>query len=428
MVSLIELNAAPIDRLEADRADEFGRTQLQIAYLISQYPKISHTFVRREILELERRGWVVHRFAIRGWDAELVDKDDLRERDRTNFVLNVGVRRLLLAVAQSFIGDPARFVKALRTAFRLSVRSDRSLAAHVAYFLEACWLVQELQQRKLSHVHAHFGTNPAAVAMLVGELSDITFSFTVHGPEEFDKASVIHLSEKIRAAAFVVAVSSFGRGQMFRLVDYSDWAKIKIVHCGIEDEFAVIGPIEPNPVGRLVCVGRLSEQKGQPILILALAKLAARNIMPDVVLVGDGEHRALIERLIAENGLQRTVRITGWADAQTVRQEMLNARALVLPSFAEGLPVVLMEAMSLGRPVVTTYVAGHPELVIDGENGWLCPAGSVDDLADAIERCLGASSAELQRMGENARQRVRARHHIGTEAKKLSEHFEKAIA
>jgi glycosyltransferase involved in cell wall biosynthesis len=170
---------------------------------------------------------------------------------------------------------------------------------------------------------------------------------------------------------------------------------------------------------RLVCVGRLCEQKGQLLLVRAVAQLVARGIPVELVLAGDGEMRGEIEALIARHQLQAAVRITGWISSDQVRAEMLAARALALPSFAEGLPVVVMEAMALRRPVLTTYVAGIPELGRDGVDGWLIPAGDVDHLVAALERALATPLDELAAMGERAHTRALARHSIDTEAAKL---------
>lgn len=259
--------------------------------------------------------------------------------------------------------------------------------------------------------------------MLANALGGPTYSFTVHGPEEFDKPQFIHLGEKVRRATFVAAISSYGRSQLFRWVEHAHWTKVKVVHCGLERAFHNVPAVAVPSVPRLVCVGRLCEQKGQLLLLEAARILAAQSISFEIVLAGDGEMRAQIEALIAQHGLQEQVRITGWISSDQVRAEMLAARALVLPSFAEGLPVVIMEAMALRRPVLTTYVAGIPELVRHGENGWLFPAGAVDELAAALADCLAQPAEVLQRMGEAAYLRVRERHDIDTEAAKLANLF-----
>jgi colanic acid/amylovoran biosynthesis glycosyltransferase len=403
------------------RAD--SGTVRRIAYLVSEYPKVSHSFIRREIRALEKRGWQILRLSIRGWNSVLVDPADIDERDHTLFVLKGGLPALVAAMGRAFILKPRRFLKALFLAMRMMVRSDRPFIWHLIYLAEASWIVPQLEKRGITHFHAHFGTNPAEVAMLVSELSGMTYSLTIHGPEEFDRAPSIHLTEKVRRAELVIAVSSYGRSQLFRLVEQKYWKKIQIVHCGIDQTFAAVSQMEKTETARLVCVGRLCEQKGQLLLIEAAAILAREGRAFELVLVGDGEHRPLIEELIVRHDLERHVRITGWATADRVRGEMLAARGFVLPSFAEGLPVVLMEAMALGCPVLTTYVAGIPELVIDGKTGWLFPAGSVEDLTAAMRACLDSPHHVLRVMGESARARALQRHHIDDQAAKLDSLF-----
>ncbi|AKU10729.1 glycosyltransferase family protein [Azoarcus sp. CIB] len=401
---------------------------MRIAYLINQYPKVSHSFIRREILALERQGFDVLRIAVRGWDAELVDAEDRAEQARTTYLLRDGMGALAKAVVQVALHRPGRFLAALRLALRMGRRADRPWPYHLVYLAEACRALPALREFGARHVHAHFGTNPAEVAMLIEALAGVPYSFTVHGPDEFDKPGFLGTGEKIRRSAFVVAISSFGRSQLFRWAAHRDWERVKIVHCGLEPAFHCV-PATPVPAApRLVCVGRLCEQKGQLLLVEALARLAAQNIDFEMVFAGDGELRGEIERLVARHGLQGRIRITGWISSEQVRDEILAARALVLPSFAEGLPVVIMEALALRRPVATTYVAGIPELVRPQENGWLFPAGSVEALATVLETVLAAPAAELERMGEAGRRRVLERHDVDREAAKLADYFHEACA
>jgi colanic acid/amylovoran biosynthesis glycosyltransferase len=297
----------------------------------------------------------------------------------------------------------------------------------LAYLAEACRIEPWVRAAGIEHIHAHFGTNSAEVAMLVRALGGPSWSFTVHGPTEFDKAQFIGLPEKIRHCAFIVAISSYGRAQLYRFVEHQQWAKVQVVHCGLEPlNFA--GPATPVPSARrLVCVGRLCEQKGQLLLVEAARGLAQRGVKFELVLVGDGEMRPDIEAYIALHHLNSIVRVTGRISSEQVRVEMLSARALVLPSFAEGLPMVIMEAMAMGRPVISTFVAAIPELVQPGEHGWLVPAGDVKSLMDAMQACLNAPVDTLTRMGEAAYQRVLARHNVETQAVKLINLFAGAI-
>jgi glycosyltransferase involved in cell wall biosynthesis len=391
----------------------------RIAYIVNQYPKVSHSFIRREIRAMERQGHEVERIAIRGWTDPLVDPEDLREREVTRYALQGGWLRLLLAGLSMLFTRPARLVAAFALATRMGWRADRSLPYHWIYLAEACVIAGWMEASGVDHLHAHFGTNPAEVAMLAGLLADKSFSFTVHGPEEFDGPKFIGLPEKIRRSAFVVAISSFGRSQIYRWIDHSQWGKVQVVHCGLDAEFHAENALAPCAAARLVCVGRLCEQKGQLLLLAAMRQVLDRGLVFELVLAGDGEMRPALEALVKQLHLEAHVRITGWISGEQVREEILQSRALVLASFAEGLPVVIMEAMALRRPVLSTFVAGIPELVIAGECGWLFPAGDVDALAQAMQECLAASPSVLDAMGVAARERALARHDIDVEAGKL---------
>lgn len=392
---------------------------MRLAYLINQYPKVSHSFIRREILALERQGFEVVRIAIRGWNNDLVDEADNLERTKTRYVLQAGWTAIAFAVLATAITRPAHFARAAGLTASVSRQAERPFPYHLAYLAEACFIQRWLTQFKVRHVHAHFGTNSAEVAMLVRTLGGPPFSFTTHGPEEFDKASLLGLAEKIRRAAFVVAVSSFGRSQLFRLVGPEHWSKIHVVHCGLEQAYFEAAS-EYCETRNLVCVGRLCEQKGQLLLIEAARCLAEANVDFTLTLAGDGELRGEIESLIAKHGLGEKIRITGWISSDEVRWQLTQARALVLPSFAEGLPVVIMEAMALRRPVISTYIAGIPELVEDGKHGWLVPAGDVEALASAMRQCLESEPTRLKGMGDAAHERVIRRHHVDMEVAKFS--------
>jgi glycosyltransferase involved in cell wall biosynthesis len=243
----------------------------------------------------------------------------------------------------------------------------------------------------------------------------------VHGPDEF--LAPLGLEDKISRSAFVVAISSFGRSQLYLRTAAALWPKIRVVHCGLEPSFHSGATRTRLSDSRLVCVGRLCEAKGQQLLIDAIAQLKQRGVHVDLVLAGDGPMRTEIEKRVRECAVEDRVHITGWISGDRVREEILAARAMVLPSFAEGLPVVIMEALALRRPVITTYIAGIPELVRTGENGWLIPAGSICALTAAIEDCVARSSDEIERMGDAGRRIVIERHSIDIEAEKLARHI-----
>jgi colanic acid/amylovoran biosynthesis glycosyltransferase len=395
---------------------------VRVAYFTNQYPAVSHTFIRREIRALEALGLSVSRYAVRP-GGNLVDLEDKKEEKLTRYIIAMGPVEITCCLVYSILTRPLAVCRAIGQAFRIGWRSDRGMLLHLVYLVEAALLACWCRRDEIQILHAHFGTNPAAVAMLASRLSGIPYSFTTHGPEEFDKPSFIGLAEKIRHCAFVVAICSYGRSQLYRWVEYKQWEKVKLVHCGLEPAAFAAAKI-PSVLPRLVFVGRLSEQKGGLLLIEAAKQLASEREDFELVLAGDGDMRAEIEALIKSYNLQARVRITGWIDALQVQEEILAARALVLPSFAEGLPVVIMEAMALKRPIISTFVAGIPELVRTGEHGWLVPAGDVKALVDAMLECLNTPVDTLERMGEAGHKRVLLHHNVELEAAKLVKLFE----
>lgn len=402
---------------------KLGAPRPRVAYLTNAYPKVSHSFIRREIQALERQGFDVMRISIRPCEATLPDAEDRHEAEQTSVLLDGYPVQLVAALIERSLTRPARFLRTLGLAISTGFRSAAGVGRSLAYLAEACRLSRLLQRANIRHVHVHFGTNPAAVARLTRHLSGITYSMTLHGPDEFDAPQSLLLAEKIANASFVVAVSSFGRGQLMRWSPADDWPKIKVIRCGVDRQLIdsprpVNGAASLNWPRTLVCVARLSAQKGLSLLMEAIADVAQEQRF-QVRIVGDGELRPQLEAQIAAFGLGDRVTLLGWRDAQDVRKEILNARALILPSVAEGLPVVLMEAMALGRPVVATCIAGIPELV-DERCGWLVPAGSSPALAEALREALACPPSELASMGAEGRARVLRHHNAERNAMQLA--------
>lgn len=399
---------------------------MRIAYLINEYPKVSHSFIRREIEALERLDVQVDIFTIRRWSSELADQADRDHAERTS-VIYESESDLANAMAIEAKTNAKGLLRGMALANQSARDSEKSLAHWSAYLAEAAALRQALAQRDIHHVHAHFGTNPAAVAMLCHELGGPTYSFTVHGPEEFDRQVGLNLDSKIARAEFVAGISSFGRSQLLRLANSEDRDKIHVIHCGLDRAF-LEAPSQPvGAAPKFVTVGRLSEQKGHWILLDAARLVRDRGYEFKLLLVGDGELREEVETEIALQGLGDLVEIFGWANEQEVKQAIWDSRALVLPSFAEGLPVVIMEALALERPVISTYIAGIPELVSDGECGWLVPAGDSEQLAQAMIEALEASPSDLQAMGARGAARVGKDHDVNVEAGRLKKLFMEAL-
>ena len=394
---------------------------MRVAYLMNTYPLISTTFIRREIHALEEMGVEVERFAVRAWAEELVDPRDIEELGKTTYLLTDNMMGLMAAFIKELVVNPRGLFRGLRTAYRLWRSAGGGLVRHAAYLLEAISLRQRMYAANLEHVHVHFGTNATTVAMLARGIGGGTYSFTAHGPDEFVEPFRSSYDLKIRDAAFVAAISNFCRVQLARIAGMECWNKIEIVPCALDlRDF----PNEPDDTPRnqqLVCIGRLCPQKAQTLFPDAIEPLS--DAFPDlkIVLVGDGETRPELEAKIASKGLDKHFELLGWCSNEEVRKRLGGARAMLLPSFAEGLPVSIMEAFALRKPVISTYIAGIPELV-DSSCGWIVPAGDVPALTAAIRDCL-TRDEELKAMGEVGRSRIEARHDVQRSAALLRDAF-----
>lgn len=400
---------------------------MRIGYLVNTYPVPSSTFIRREIQALEEQGVSISPYAIRKWGDTLVDERDKAEQDRTQYILSGKTLGLITGFFGELVLNPVGMARALGTWFRLIGNARGGFVRHVAYLLEAISLKRRTKADRIDHIHVHFSTNATAVALLSNRLGGPGYSFTAHGPDEFIDWGPSSLAMKFAGARFVVAISHFCTVQLARAAGMQEWDKAHIVRCGLDiDEFDVsdagFGSDAP-----FVCVGRLCPQKAQVLIVEAVKRVAALHPDVKVQLIGDGESRADVEAAIARHGLGDNIELLGWRDNHEVRRLLGKARALLLPSFAEGLPVVIMEALALGRPAISTYIAGIPELV-DSDCGWIIPAGSSEHIAQAMIAAIETDPDTLAALGQEGRQRVVAAHDIRKNARILEELFRKAVA
>ncbi len=394
-----------------------------IAYLTSEYARAGDTFIRREVEELRRCGFQVHTFSIRRNAAEGVSDDIRREQTTTDYILEKSPVVLFSALLLEFFQAPARVWKAWRRSLRIRVPGVKGFFWNLFYLVEAAYLARRLRELRVQHLHNHIAENSATVAMMASEMSVVPFSFTVHGPREFFMVSQIGLQEKVSQSKFVACISSFTRSQCMAWSLPEDWRKLQIVRCGLDNRFRDDPETAIAASNRFVHVGRLCADKGQILLVEAAAKLAAQSIAFTLEIIGDGPNRTEMERAIQHHGLEQHVILLGWQGSDAVKRILTQCAVMVLPSFAEGLPVVIMEALAMERPVISTYVAGIPELVRPGENGWLVPAGDVDAIVTAMREALETPVEELRKMGRAGRERVLERHNIKTEVAKLAELF-----
>lgn len=398
---------------------------LRIAYLTSQYPATSHTFIRREISALRAIGVAVDTFSVRAPSlSELKAPNDQAEAAGTYTLLRQSPLTFVSAQLREAFRHPARTFSTLALAFRHRPPGVKAALLSLAHFAEAMVLTAELRRRGIRHLHNHFANSGATVGLLASRQVGIGWSFTIHGISEFDYPAGLLLGEKIAAASFVACVSYFGRAQAYRSVNSREWGKLSVVRCGLE--LGVL-PTGEDPHGerlRLILVGRLSPEKGIGGLLQALALVPAAQ-RPRLVIVGDGPMRAELDALVNELGLGELVSFVGRLPEAETLAEIARSDALVLPSFMEGLPIVLMEAMALGKPVIATRVAGVPELVTDGVDGLLFTPSKWDELAAKIATLAGDEGMR-RRLGAAGPSRIATEFDIRLSAEALRRLFLRA--
>ena len=392
----------------------------KIAYLTGEYPRASDTFIQREVANLRALGHEVLTCSIRTTGAEhLVGPEQREEHARTFKVLDaVKSPAPTLRAHWRWVKTPGRYLSTLRLAWRTAPKGLKGRVYNLIYFVEAGVLAAKLADEGVTHLHNHIAKASCTVAMLVGELSGLRWSFTIHGPDIFFEPHHWRIDEKAARAAFVACISHFCRSQLMCFADAKHWSKLHIVHCGVDPTKYAPKP-DRNGLQALF-VGRLAGVKGVPILIEAMARLAEEY--PDLTLrlVGDGPDRTALEAEVAERGLQNRVTFLGYKSQAEVAEELAQTDVFVLPSFAEGVPVVLMEAMAAQVPVVTTRIAGVPELVEDGVSGRLVPPGDVDAFTEAFDALL-SNPDQRAAFGAAGRAKVMAEYDAATEAAWLSQ-------
>ncbi len=397
----------------------------KLAYLTGEYPRATDTFIQREVAGLRAAGLDVLTCSIRRTDASHhVGAEQIKEAAQTFNVLPAALRplRLLKAHAQLLARSPKRWFKALGLAAKTSPGGLKAFAYQMIYFAEAGMLAQHMQREEVSHLHNHIAKSSCTVAMLASEVSGIPYSFTLHGPDIFFEPIHWRLNEKIARASFVACISSFCRSQAMIFSEPEHWSKLHIIHCGVEPERYETRR-EPNSGKRLLFVGRLAAVKGLPILIEALQVTKTQGLR--LTIVGDGPDRQTLEETVRKSGLADQVSFLGYRSQDEVAALLGENDVLVLPSFAEGVPVVLMEAMAAGLPVITTRIAGVSELVAHGQSGLLVAPGHVAALAAAIDE-IASDSARASAMGRVGRETVLEGFRAHSEAARLAALFDAA--
>jgi colanic acid/amylovoran biosynthesis glycosyltransferase len=400
----------------------------RIAYLVSKYPDVSHTFILREVFALRERGLEIETASINQCPPEnKLTQQEREEAARTFYVKPKGIAGVAAAMLWMLLHHPAGLFRAFWFALCLGHGDLLRTARNIFYFAEALILAKWMHERSLKHLHVHFATPAASVALILSKAIPISTSITVHGPDEFYDVTAYSLLEKIEAARFVVCISFFAQSQSMKLVPGGYWQKFEIARLGVDTQHFQPRPLpdQTSPF-TILCVGRLVSTKGQRILIEAASQLhqAGRNLR--VQFVGDGPDRVDLERLVSVKSLASMVEFAGSVNQDHIQSYYKNADVFALASFAEGIPVVLMEAMAMEIPCVATRINGIPELIEDGVNGLLVAPSDVSGLAAALEKLM--DSQELRRkLGSAGRIRVQQAYELSESADRLAEVFQRRL-
>lgn len=401
-----------------------------IAYVVSQYPKLSESFVLREVRSLKARGFRINVASINGLERPLEEMtaEEQEETVDTYYVKPDGVKGALKAHAKSLVSRPGAYFSALKMVFSLGRFDLQKLLFNFLYFTEALMIGQWMEEKDLKHLHAHLASQAATVAMFVKKVFGTGYSLTVHGPDEFYNAPGQYLEQKINATDFIVCISFFARSQMMKLSQYRNWHKFDIARLGVDPD--IFAP-RPQPEGRdtfeIICVGRLCEAKGQHILLDAVEKLHKDGKNVFLRLVGGGPDHDSLSQVIRARQLEGVIHLEGPVNQDRIRELYAQADAFSIPSFAEGIPVVLMESMAMEIPCVTTRITGIPELIEDGVDGLLVAPSDVDGLAQAIERLMDDRELCVT-LGKNGRKKVTEKYNLPKNVDYLGEVFSRRLS
>jgi len=377
----------------------------RIAYLVSQYPAVNHTFILREIRELRRLDFDIKVASMRSPDRpfERLAPEEQEEQQSTFYVKPRGASGLLIANILLLFTRPSRYFRAMAYSLRLAGLNARAALFNLAYLAEAAVVVDWMRRNSLAHLHMHF---TSTVGLLAARLAPLRLSVTIHGPGEFTDPRGFYLAEKIRAFHLLCTISEYGRSQLMRFSEQSQWSKFHVARLGVDPTLYAPRPFRENPSPfEILFVGRLAPVKGLFILVAALDRLVRQGRSARLRIAGDGPDRAALERSVTERGLNPQVIFEGWQNADSVRALYRTADLFVLPSFAEGIPVVLMEAMAMEIPCVATRITGIPELIRDQTDGLLVTPASEEELAAAMARLMDDFTLRRQ-LGKSARRRI----------------------
>jgi colanic acid/amylovoran biosynthesis glycosyltransferase len=379
-----------------------------IAYLVSRYPAVSHTFILSEIQYLRKLGFNIYTSSINPPDQaqEKLTSTDRKEIANTYYIKQEGPLKALISLLKTFLTSPLTFFKGFLLSLRLAGPDLKRILWHLMYAAEASLLGQWMKKHSLKHLHVHFANPAATVALITSRMFPISYSLTVHGPDEFYDVSSNNLLDKIKDAKFICCIGYYAQSQLMKLSDKGQWDKFEISPLGVDlKKFKGKENKTHSAKCKILCVGRLAPSKGTQILIEALKILLSEGQDIDLIIVGDGPEKANLQDYVLKQGMQNQVFFLGALNHDQVLNAYANADIFALASFAEGIPVVLMEAMAMEIPCVSTFVNGIPELIRDNIDGLLTYPSDAKGLAAALSKLI-QNPALRQSLGQAGRRRI----------------------
>ncbi len=392
---------------------------IRLLYLIGQYPAINHGYLLAEVRHLRRLGLEVSVASITPPDrpVEQLSQVEREEAANTYYIKSVPFSRMMWALTAEAVRHPLNYLRGLICALQLAGASFTRIAYHMAYFAEAILVGRQMRRLALSHLHASF---TATVGLITARAFQVTMSFGVYGYGELHDPVGSRLTARIERALFVRSISRHGRGQLMLSCSRSEWPKLHYVPLGIDPADFPPRPhsSDTSPI-RLLCVGRLAPEKGQIFLLNAMVELCRTGPPLRLHLVGDGPDRAWLEREASAIGVAANIEFEGWVDGTRLKTLYAQTDVFVLPSLAEGIPMVLMEAMAMEIPCVAPHITGIPELIEHGVDGMLFHVADVQDLVRMIRTLI--ESPELRiRIGQRAHARVEREYNMARNTERLA--------
>jgi glycosyltransferase involved in cell wall biosynthesis len=397
-----------------------------MAYLLSQYPAVNHVFMLREVCFLRQLGFDIQVASIRNPDRDpgLMTAAEQAEARSTYYVKSTGMVRLLWAHVHTLISRPGPYIRGLAGALRTSSERRPQTLYGLFYFTEAVAVGYWMERRGLTHVHTHYAST---VGLVVARIFPVTLSVTFHGSAEFVNPAGFQLAEKIHSSLFCCAISQYGVSQLMFACGYPEWPKLELTALGVDPDRFQPRPFRPSPAPfQIVCVGQLAPVKGLHLLIAAIAALVQEGRYIRLRFAGDGPERTALRQDVESRGLSGQVSFEGNVNQDKLLDLYRESDALVMSSFAEGLPVVLMEAMAMEIPCVAPWVNGIPEIVTHETDGLLVPPGDAEALARAIARLM--DDAELRRtLGQKARLKILEKFDLQRNTQHLADAFRRRL-